>query len=1302
MAAPEPRLRELFSKAAECQTAEEQAAFLDQACRGDAELRAQLEELLRAQREAGSFLQEPSALPDATVDEVRASERPGTVIGPYKLLQQLGEGGMGSVFMAEQTQPVQRKVALKLIKTGMDSRQIIARFEAERQALALMDHPNIARVLDAGTTDTGRPYFVMELVKGVPITRYCDEHHLTPIQRLELFVPVCQAVQHAHQKGIIHRDLKPSNVMVCLYDGQPVPKVIDFGVAKAAGPKLTEKTLFTEVGSVVGTLEYMSPEQAELNQLDIDTRSDIYSLGVLLYELLTGTTPLERKRFKEAAFLEVLRLIREEESPRPSTRLSTTEGLPTIAANRGLEPKKLSGLVRGELDWIVMKALEKDRSRRYETANGFAQDVQRYLADEPVLACPPSAWYRCRKFTRRHKMGLAMTGLALCLLASLVAGIGWAVRDRAARQAKVVNDVDLALERGELFQRDGKQADAQAALDQAELLAAEAPADPARHERLASLKERLAAEARDQVFLRRFEDIWLRVASQVNVEESRFTQEAAYPEIREALGRYGIAIGVLAPADVAACVQGRPEPSRRYLLAALDESLRLVPKEDAQTRNWLLAALSAADNDAWRMGARQAWVAGDWQTLEQRARDADVRKQPPGFLLLVARSLPPQMGPTRLELLRGIQRSYPADLWANHDLAFGLWQSGRPAEAIRYYTAALALRPDNPGIYLNRGCALHGAGEVDAAIVDCHRALALAPRYAEAHDNLGTALKAKGQMDDAIAAYQKAIRLKKDFPNAHFNLGTALKAKGQLDEAIACYREAIRLKKDFPEAHTNLGNALQAKGQVDKAVAAYRQAIRLKKDFPNAHNGLGNALKDKGQLDEAITCYREAIRLKKDYAEAYTNLGVALKAKGQLDEAIAACREAIRLHKDLAEAHTNLGVALKAKGQLDEAIVAYRQAIRLEKDFPDAHNNLGNALQDKGQVDNAIAAFREAIRLKKDFALAHYNLGNALQAKGQLADAIAAYHQAIRLKKDFPEAHTNLGVALKAKGQLDEAIACYREAIRLKKDDAEAYYDLGNALLAKGQLDEAIAAFRDAVRHKPDYAEAHCNLGSVLRRQGRFVEAVKALRRGHELGAQRPDWRYPSAGWVQQAERLVDLDRRLPAVLRGEATPASGALRFEFAQLCSLKQMHAAAARFYEEALAAQPGLAAKQPSRQRYNGACAAALAGCGQGKDAVSLDEVARARWRRRALDWLRAELTAWTAVLDKGPAAARAAVQRTFRYWQSDSDLAGLRDAAALARLPEAERQACRQFWIDVAKALGQPGKDKPPQTNPKPKP
>ena len=355
----DPRANDLFLKALAMRSLGERPEYLNEACAGDAALRAEVEALLEASAKAGSFLQSPAHLLGTTIDALASAEAAGTVIGPYKLLQQIGEGGMGTVFMAEQTEPVKRKVALKVIKAGMDSRQVIARFEAERQALAMMDHVNIARVLDGGTTENGRPYFVMELVHGVPITKYCDDNHLTPRERLELFGPVCQAIQHAHQKGIIHRDIKPSNVMITLYDGKPVPKVIDFGVAKATEQKLTERTLFTQYGTMIGTLEYMSPEQAEMSALGVDTRSDIYSLGVLLYELLTGSTPLSHKRMKEAAYGEILRMIKEEEPPRPSTRLSDSgEALASISAQRHMEPAKLTKLVRGELDWIVMKTLD--------------------------------------------------------------------------------------------------------------------------------------------------------------------------------------------------------------------------------------------------------------------------------------------------------------------------------------------------------------------------------------------------------------------------------------------------------------------------------------------------------------------------------------------------------------------------------------------------------------------------------------------------------------------------------------------------------------------------------------------------------------------------------------------------------------------------------------------------------------------------------------------------------------------------------------------------------------------------------
>ena len=420
-----PTARAVFDHALDLHS-QDRERYLAAACGGDGELRRKVEALLQAHHDAGSFLEVPAvgAAPGPRA-AARSScppgpERPGAAVGPYVLLEQIGEGGMGVVFLAEQTRPVRRQVALKVIKAGMDTRQVIARFGAERQALALMDHPNIARVLDGGATDTGRPYFVMELVKGVPVTRYCDEHRLTLRQRLELFVQVCGAVQHAHTKGVIHRDLKPNNVLVTSYDGRPVPKVIDFGVAKATSERLTEQTLFTGFGALVGTPEYMSPEQAELNQLDVDTRSDVYSLGVLLYELLTGTTPLDRGRLKTEPLLEVLRVVREQEPPRPSTRLSAADTIASVAASRGTLPGKLAGIVRGDLDWIVMRAMEKDRDRRYETAIGLARDVERYLNDEPVAACPPSASYRLRKFARRHKSAAGGAGATVLVVLLVV------------------------------------------------------------------------------------------------------------------------------------------------------------------------------------------------------------------------------------------------------------------------------------------------------------------------------------------------------------------------------------------------------------------------------------------------------------------------------------------------------------------------------------------------------------------------------------------------------------------------------------------------------------------------------------------------------------------------------------------------------------------------------------------------------------------------------------------------------------------------------------------------------------------
>jgi serine/threonine protein kinase/Flp pilus assembly protein TadD len=953
----EPRddlAKSVFLGALEIAATSDRLPYLDRRCGDDAALRAEVETLLLHHAGLGDFLERPA--PGAPTGREAISrppaEGPGAAIGPYKLLQAIGEGGMGTVYMAEQERPVRRRVALKLIRPGMDSRPVLARFEAERQALALMDHPNIAKVLDAGTTDESRPYFVMELVKGVPITAYCDANRLTPRQRLELFVPVCRAIQHAHQKGVIHRDIKPSNVLIAPYDGRPVPKVIDFGVAKATGPRLTEATLFTEFGAVVGTPEYMSPEQAELNQLDVDTRSDIYALGVLLYELLTGTTPLRRERLRETPLLEVLRIIREEEPPRPSTRLSTTEELPAIAANRGLEPRKLSGLVRGELDWIVMKALETDRNRRYETSGSFAADVQRYLDDDPVQACPPSAWYRFRRIFRRNKTVLGVLGLVLFFIILVGVGAGWAVRDRTARRSKLNLEVGHALDEAAKAREQAltltdnpalwRAALAEAASDlkRAQGLAAQdgAALEPATRERQRALQALLDADEADRRFAGRFEEVLFKGY------EDRITAtkvEIAFAAQEEAFRRYyGIVFGVTPVEDAATILKQRPPTIRDLLWGALDICLQHVPKGDAQARPWLMAVLEAADTGPWRKRAREAVRAGDWKAFEQVFEEAVAARQPPPLLdWLIAKS--PEDSPIHLKLLRRFRQAYPGDFWANHSLAGYLHHSlSRPDEAIRYYTAALALRPHNPVACANLGIALRATGDLDGAIGAYREALDGHPDYAVAHELLGLVLEEKGDSDGAIAELREVTRLRTSVRD-HGLLGNMLARKGLSDEAVASYRRAIELDPQGVIVRCNLGAVLlEKKGRLDEAAASYQEAMACCRRAIRLNPADGDSLNNLAWI--LVTCphvplrdpavgvklARKAVELVPNQGAYWNTMGVAHYRAGNWNEAVAALTRSVRLRGGgdsddwffLAMAHWRLGEREKARRWYDQGV----------------------------------------------------------------------------------------------------------------------------------------------------------------------------------------------------------------------------------------------------------------------------------------------------------------------------------------------------------------------------------------------
>jgi serine/threonine protein kinase/tetratricopeptide (TPR) repeat protein len=836
-----PGAETLFVQAIGIESAAERAAFLEQACGSDAKLRKEVEKLVGDYFRAGAFLEKPAVSGLATVDESPAGEGVGTLIGPYKLVQEIGEGGMGTVWMARQTEPVKRLVALKVIKPGMDSKQVPARFEAERQALALMDHPNIAKVHDAGTTATGTPYFVMELVKGVPITRYCDDHRLTPKQRLELFVPVCQAVQHAHQKGIIHRDIKPSNVLVASYDGLPVPKVIDFGIAKATGQQLTEKTLVTGFGTVVGTLEYMSPEQAELNQLDIDTRSDVYSLGVLLYELLTGTTPLERKRLKETGLLEVLRIIREEEAPTPSIRLSTTDELSTVAANRGMEPRKLSGLVRGELDWIVMKALDKDRNRRYETANGFAMDVQRYLADEPVLACPPSAGYRLRKFVRRNRG--PVLAVAVVLLALVGGVVGTTTGMVQATLAK--RETSKALDQAKAAQTQTREALDVLIEEVVEKMFAKQP----------------ELDEAEKAFLRKvlghYEAVALEVA---DTAESRLLRTQGYCKV----ARMHELIG-----DQREAVKGYE--LARGLLEELAEEFPKVTEyrhKLAQTNHDLAALLAVLHKEA---EAEEAFLAG---------------------IVLF----------TKLAHEFPKKGQYRSELGHNYtELAYLLERQRRYEEAEKHYHAAigwhekLVAQPDALPAYHQQlahshsrlGQLLRKQGKYAQAEKLFDQAVKVqqeqlkkfpdVPRYrrdlADSYQWLGALLAQVGREDEAETMFEQCVslhkklvelfprmtRYRRELASAYNDLAYLQSLRKKFADAEKTYRLALDVLQSLVaeagampaylqlqcRCYTNLGQALQDQKKDLEAERAYRDSLKLDRklitDFPRAAHYRGSA-----------------------------------------------------------------------------------------------------------------------------------------------------------------------------------------------------------------------------------------------------------------------------------------------------------------------------------------------------------------------------------------------------------------------------------------------------------------------------
>jgi serine/threonine protein kinase/regulator of sirC expression with transglutaminase-like and TPR domain len=1126
------RAREIFVAALKL-APDQWDTYLNEACGNDEALRGRVQNLLAAHKDAGNFLEPAGPGLMVTIDDP-LSERPGMVIGPYKLLEQIGEGGFGVVYMAEQTEPIRRKVALKVLKPGMDTHQVVARFEAERQALAIMDHANIAKVFDGGATPSGRPYFVMELVRGSPITEFCDQNHLPPRERLELFVSACQAVQHAHQKGIIHRDLKPSNVLVSLHDGKPLLKIIDFGVAKALGQELTDKTLFTGFAQMIGTPLYMSPEQAG-QSLDIDTRSDIYSLGVMLYELLTGTTPFNKERFKQAAYEEIRRIIREEEPPRPSTRLSDSkDSLSSISAQRHTEPAKLTKLVKGELDWIVMKALEKDRNRRYETANGFAMDVQRYLADEPVQACPPSAWYRWRKFARRHRQAVAV-GLVLSLgiLSTLI--------------VLAVSTVLISRERAEAVHQKNQAEEnfkmAKEAIDGFYTKVSES--DLFDQPGAQPLRKQLLEDAR-----KFYERILQQQAADPHLQAELAVTYFRVWQIYGATNRYHEGNETLRMGlDIAEKLyRDRPEDVQLY------KSLASYRKGGASFHRYfmLMPHLTRADRETLQRAATF------WERLTLRHPGV------PEFKLSRADAFAKLNEYEKAaEILTGLARENPmvaeyqeAQARAQVRLGNHLADVGRLNEAEKAIRLGLdfgeRMAKRFPGEARHREL----VGEAYCRLIKVYGAGA---RYDEAEKVFCQGRDSVQRLVDEFPKSPAYIQLLEWMYEARAN---TLSDAGRFDDAEKAARQRValdeKLAAEFPgEVYEwrlapglcQLGRILKKAGKAQDATRALRRSVAV--------------------YEKSLTEY--AVRFigpsdLRELADTYNELLQHSQATGEPQEANKVAQEAIGSFQNLAEhflrepPHRELvaecyrarGFVLTGIKQDREAQEAFEKALELYESLPREYSEQADFLVRVADIHEQIAHILKAAN----------RLPEAEQA---FSRAIAGLAKAIELRPSDPEApwwHMNRANAYIALKKDDEALADLNLATERWPTLWDAWVWRGGYYYGRQQWPQVIADFTKALELNPRYgfswharAVAHANLKQWDNALADFTKLI-------ELS---PDQAAGAIDSLRALGRKEDADallRRAIAQLEKQATEAPDSLDKRMA----LADLHAAQAKIFEAA----------------------------------------------------------------------------------------------------------------------------------------
>lgn len=1151
------RLKELFGQAIEI-SPQDRAAFLDLQCGRDLELRHRLEVLLAAHDQPAPTLDEPwGRIPDAIQPSTDMPLAPadqtdvGTVVaGKYKLLQRIGEGGMGAVWMADQTEPVKRRVAVKLIHADRQiSRTILSRFEAERQAIALMDHPHIAKLLDAGTTEAGAPYFVMELVKGVPLTEYADAHRLSVPERLNLFIQICSAVQHAHQKGVIHRDLKPSNILVESHDGKAIPKVIDFGLAKATSSMaLSEKTLFTGFGSVMGTPLYMAPEQATFNAIDVDTRADIYALGVILYELLTGTTPITREMIKQAALDEMLKLVREQEAPTPSTRLSSADSKPNVAANRQIEPRKLGRLVKGELDWIVLKALAKERDRRYDSANGFARDIERFLNHEPVLAGPPGARYRLQKFVRRNRPQVIA---AMLVLLALLAGIGGTtfglIRADRAWSAEASRAEGERRARDEAREKQGEAERQTVRALAGEKLAGERLVQ-VNAEKVQAEKERLIAKAAldflqnkllGQADARNQANALLRAG-----EPLAETKEN--PTIRELLDR---AAQELRPEKIDASFPDQPQVQAQILDTVGATYLGIGAYERAISFLQRAVALRRRD-----LGADDAETL---QSMNNLALAYHRAGQLPLALPLYEETfklLKAKMGPRHGDTLTSMS-----------NLANAYHDAGRLDLAISLSEETLKLQKAMPGledqtlISMNNLALLYAdAGKLNLALPLSEEVLkrmktALGPDHPDTltcMNNLANVYSMMGKLEQAIGLSEEALKLSReklgaDHPDTLICMNSLAQLYAQSrnpDRAIPLLEETLRLRKeklgvDHPatlRSMGNLANAYLEGGKAEMALPLYEQELKLSKsklgpDHPQtlgAMNNLANVYRSLGKAQLALPLAEETFKLMKSRLGAdhpstlvsMNNLANAYQAIGRQDLAIPIYEEALKLqtaklgadHPSTIDSMSNLAVNYWQLRQLDKSIPLFEQTLKrleakLGRDHPDTIRsiaNLGVNYKDAGRFAEALPLLEEAHRAAGKFPIFRW-------VDGQLLDG---YVQAGKTEQAKALVKEMLAGGQKETAQFAGELAVVGQALLKEKSFAEA-----QAILEK------CTAIRETTQ--PDHwttFNTKSMLGAALLGQKEYDKAEPLLLAGYEEMKAR-EAQIPAAGKIRLTEAIERL-----------------------------------------------------------------------------------------------------------------------------------------------------------------------------------